>query len=125
MQMRKFYDLIDRIPPEDRWKGLLGIPLTFGLIVLWLEIVERWKVIGYISLYLMLFHTAAYLAIIIIDTICNFFKCMIKHDEDDEYQLVEVPDDLIDAIMSDEYHHEIVLDTDGRTVIGFRAVNKK
>ena len=73
----------------------------------------------------MLLHTAAYLAIIIIEVICNFFKCMIKHDEDEEYQLVEVPDDLIYAIMSYDYDREIVLDTDGKTVIEFRAIDKK
>ena len=72
--MRKLYELIDQVPPLERWVGLLGIPIFMGLMLLWLEIVERWQIIGIVSMFLMIVNTGIYLTIIIIDKILNIFE---------------------------------------------------
>ena len=72
--MKKLYDLIDQVPPLERWLGLLGIPIFFGLMILWLEIVERWQLIGTISIFLMIVNTGMYITVVIIEKILNFFE---------------------------------------------------
>ena len=72
--MRKLYELIDQVPPLERWLGLLGIPIFFGLMILWLEVVERWQIIGTISIFLMIVNTGMYLTVVIINKILNLFE---------------------------------------------------
>ena len=72
--MRKLYELIDQVPPVERWVGLLGIPIFFGLSLLWLEIVERWQTIGIVSMFLMIVNTGMYITAVIINKILNLFE---------------------------------------------------
>lgn len=80
-QMRKLYELIDQVPPTERWLGLLSIPIFFGLMLLWLEIVERWQIIGIICIFLMIVNTGIYLTVVIINKILDFINKKVGGDD--------------------------------------------